>query len=357
MTKICILATSLGKGGAEKSSANLSVLLADLGYEVHVLITKNIVSYKYSGTLFSLESKLKKPKNEFKKVLLLKKYFTKNKFDFIIDNRPRSQFFKEFILYKYVFNNSNIISIIHSYKTQNYMPTNKVLAHILYKNIFKLVTVSKAIKTIIERKYALNNVECIYNAIDIPNIKKLIEINLPENYILFYGRLEEKVKNLSLLIRGYKASNLKEKGVKLIVLGEGPDMDLIKNLINKLELSEDIILKSFTPNPFPYVINAKFTVLTSRYEGFPMSIIESLACETPVISVDCKSGPKELIKHKENGLLIENYNIKALSNAMNLFVEDEKLYSFCKKNSKASISHLKKQKIGKQWKKTIDGYV
>lgn len=357
MTKICILATSLGKGGAEKSSANLSNLLMNLGYDVHILITKNIISYKYSGTLFSLESKLKNPKNEFKKVLLLKEYFAKNKFDFIIDNRPRSRFLKEFILYKYIFNNSNIISIIHSCNIRNYIPKNKVLAKILYKNIFKLVTVSQVLKTTIEKKYTLNNVECIYNVIDIPNIDKPIPVNLPKDYILFYGRLEEKVKNLSLLINGFNTSNLKDKGVKLIVLGEGPDMGLIEELISRLNLFESVILKPFTPNPFPYVSNAKFTVLTSRYEGFPLSIVESLACNTPVISVDCESGPKELVKHKENGLLIENHNVKALSNAMNLFIDDEVLYVYCKSNTLESINHLKKNKIGQQWKKMIDGNV
>ena len=121
------------------------------------------------------------------------------------------------------------------------------------------------------------------------------------------------------------------------------------DLVDKLNLSEMILFQSFTPNPFPVVKQAKFTVLTSRYEGFPMTILESLACGTPVISVDCKSGPNEIIKNEYNGLLVENNNIKALSDAINLFVLDTKLYNICKNNSKESISKFNVETISKEW--------
>jgi glycosyltransferase involved in cell wall biosynthesis len=61
--------------------------------------------------------------------------------------------------------------------------------------------------------------------------------------------------------------------------------------------------------PFDIVQNARFTVLTSHYEGFPMSMVESLAL-TPVV-VDCNSGPREIVIDEYNGLLVENYNVKS----------------------------------------------
>jgi glycosyltransferase involved in cell wall biosynthesis len=51
----------------------------------------------------------------------------------------------------------------------------------------------------------------------------------------------------------------------------------------------------FNSNPFDIVQNARFTVLTSHYEGFPMSMVESLALGTPVVTVDCNSGPREIV--------------------------------------------------------------
>ena len=70
----------------------------------------------------------------------------------------------------------------------------------------------------------------------------------------------------------------------------------------------------------PILNNAKFLALTSRYEGFPRVLLESLSTGTPVISVNCKSGPNEIIAHEVNGLLVENFNIKKLSEAFNRFV-------------------------------------
>ncbi len=80
-----------------------------------------------------------------------------------------------------------------------------------------------------------------------------------------------------------------------------------------------------------------------------MVIPEALSLDTPVISVDCKSGPNEIIIHKENGLLVENYNEKALSEAMNSFIFDKALYNTCKTNAKASIEKFSIEKVSKDW--------
>ncbi len=107
-------------------------------------------------------------------------------------------------------------------------------------------------------------------------------------------------------------------------------------------------------NPYKYLRNAKFFVLSSENEGLPNLILEALACETPVVSFDCLSGPSEMIFHKQNGLLVENQNVQKLTEAMNLFVEDEKLYTICKENAFQSISHFSIENIGKQWLDLFD---
>ena len=80
-----------------------------------------------------------------------------------------------------------------------------------------------------------------------------------------------------------------------------------------------------------------------------MVIIEALACGTSVVSFDCPTGPKVVIHHKENGLLIENQNTDKLKEGMSLFIEDEKLYAHCKKNALASVNEFSIERIGKQW--------
>ena len=53
--------------------------------------------------------------------------------------------------------------------------------------------------------------------------------------------------------------------------------------------------------------------MSSRYEGFPMVLIEALALEVPLVSFDCKTGPNEIIRHNHNGLLVSDQNIEALT--------------------------------------------
>lgn len=359
MKKICIVSTSLGKGGAERSAAILSQMLYKLKYDVHVLVTKNLLEYDYEGTLFNLEQVLADKKSNYLKAIILKKYFKEKNFDYIIDNRIRDGFFKELVLYKYIFKGSKIISVVRSFYLENYIPKNKILAKVLYGGIYKTVAVSEKIKDQLNSFYKLNNVIRIYNAIDTSYLGNQInkDVNLSGRFILFYGRIEDDVKNLKLLIHAYKESRLLKNEIKLVILGVGSDLHMVKKMARDLGLQKHMVFMSFEANPFTYVHNALFTVLTSRYEGFPRSIIESLACGTPVISVDCNSGPGEIVLNRSNGLLVENHNINALAKAFNELVENQELYKYCKQNAKKSIKHLAVDKIGLQWKAIIDGNI
>ena len=179
-------------------------------------------------------------------------------------------------------------------------------------------------------------------------------ISETSDFIFWYGRVEEISKNVSLLIDAYSQSNLPLKNIKLVLMGNGKDEGLIKTKITELNLSEVIKMIPFSINPFAYISKSKFTVLSSKYEGFPMTVLESLACGIPVISVEYKNYEDGVIKNEYNGLMVENHNPEALANALNRFIDDEKLYLRCKENAKKSVASFSVENISKQWQTLID---
>ena len=132
-------------------------------------------------------------------------------------------------------------------------------------------------------------------------------------------------------------------------MGDGEDKENLKALVAQKNLEEDVLFHPFAPNPFPYYKKALFTALTSKYEGFPNVLIESLASGTPVVSYDCTSGPNEIIQHGTNGLLVNNQDIDAMKKAINSFVMDAALYEVCKANAKESAERFNPENILKDW--------
>ncbi len=356
--KICIVVSCLADGGAEKSSAVLSFLLDNLGYEVHIISVLNLIDYDYKGTLLNLGALKSKDDSFFGKLnrfWIFFNYLRTQNFDFIIDSRSRPNIVKQLIINKILYANEKVIFIIHSFFLNEYIPANKLIAKFMYNNAFKFVTVSKAIKTTLTAKYHFNNVKVIYNSVDQKLVASVTESFLSsDKFMLYFGRIEDEVKNLSLLIESYRLSNLAKYNVKLTILGDGKDKTMLEQKVKFLNLSEQIIFLPYTQNPYSLVSKAMCTLLTSKYEGLPTVLIESLSLGIPVISVDCESGPSEIIKNEYNGLLVENYKPDLFANAMNRFVFDEKLYSLCKNNAKKSVQKFSIKNISSDWEKILE---
>ena len=351
--KIALIGYRIGIGGAEKVMANLSVFFEKQGIEVHNIIVLDFVSYTFSGKLVNLGTLKNKRNGVFNKLhrfLFLKKYLDENNFDFIIDFRFRNKPIQELLIAKWLYKSKTIFTV-HSFLINHYMPNWSFLTRFMYQDCYKMVTITDKSKELIEFKHHLNNVQTIYNPINIEEIQSKYNesIDLNFEYVIGIGQMETNVKQFDKLIEAYSNSILPNQNIHLVLLGDGERISILKALAKQNNIEEKVHFLGFQENPYSYLKNAKFFILSSLNEGLPNVILEALACVTPVVSFDCLSGPSEMILDKQNGLLVENQNVQKLTEAMNLFVEDDKLYTFCKENAFQSISHFSIDNIGKQW--------
>ncbi|OCB76463.1 hypothetical protein LPBF_05860 [Flavobacterium crassostreae] len=351
--KIALISEQLASGGAERCAALLSQFFESKNIVVHHVIVIDKVTYAFSGTLLNLglyKNKSNGILNKLQRLCIFKEYVQNNSLDFIIDFRVKNNPFQEFIIAKYVYKAPYIVTV-HSYCTDWYFPKWSFLAKKIYTNAYGIVSVSQKIAQKITGKYHYKNTEVIYNPIAIAEIQVLSEepVTLKWDYVLGIGRMDDGVKQLDKLIAAYAKSVLPSKNIKLVLLGEGLLRKALELQAHQLDLADKVVFLGWKENPFKYMKQAKYTVLSSKNEGFGTVLIESLACKTPVISFDCLSGPSEIIKNNYNGLLVENQNVDKLAQAMNLMIEDTTLYQFCKQNALESVRRFSLETIGNKW--------
>ncbi|HBY66346.1 MAG TPA: glycosyltransferase, partial [Flavobacteriaceae bacterium] len=202
--KVCLVAISLGRGGAERSTALLSQMLAEKGFNVTIVILNNLVDYPYKGDLVNL-GKLKTKEDTIIKRLIrfnkLKQFLKKEKFDFILDNRTRSNGAEELFYLKHIYANQRVLYVVRSFNLLQYFPKEKWITKKMINNSELIIGVSKAISEKINAEYKTNKTKTIYNPVE--PLSETENKNPPnEKYILYLGRIEEKVKNFTLLLNG-----------------------------------------------------------------------------------------------------------------------------------------------------------
>lgn len=352
--KIAIVAYNLNVGGLAKVIINLFSLLNKVANtEVTLLLLDNEIQYEIDGKVVNFgvyaennSSAIRK----IKKYILFKKYLKQEQFDFIIDLRYRLNPISEIFITKFLYPKIKIIYTVHSSKIETYLLKNTFLTKWLYGKSYKIVCVAKANEKKVILIHQLKNTTTIYSPINFEEINKKSneKTELQFNYILAVGRIVG-LKQFDKLIEAYSKSILIHKNVKLVIVGEGIDLKKIKTLVADLNLKKDVFFIGHSNNPYKYMKEAKFFVLCSQYEGFPLVILESLASNTPVVSFDLVSGPNEIILHEQNGLLVENQNFEKLTDAFDLMYTDENLYTFCKSNTFSSLQKFSFDEITKEW--------
>jgi glycosyltransferase involved in cell wall biosynthesis len=132
--------------------------------------------------------------------------------------------------------------------------------------------------------------------------------------IIAIGSLKP-AKDYPTLLRAFAVASRKQ-AVRLLIVGEGPLRGEIEALIELLGLSDRVRLPGHVPNPYVWLNHADQFVLSSAWEGFGNVIVEAMHCGVPVVSTDCRSGPREILDDGKYGRLVPVGDVDALARAM-----------------------------------------
>lgn len=139
--------------------------------------------------------------------------------------------------------------------------------------------------------------------------------------LLAVGRLAPQ-KDFATLIAALALVQVSVPGARLIILGEGPGRAALEAQIASAGLDGRVDLAGHVPDVLPYLARADLYVMSSRWEGFPLALVEAMGCGAPVVSTDCPAGPHEILQGGRLGRLVDPGNPVALAEGIRAVLTD-----------------------------------
>lgn len=169
-----------------------------------------------------------------------------------------------------------------------------------------------------------------------------------EKKIITVGRLSEQ-KGFDLLISAWSCIAKQHPEWEIHLYGEGELENELRKSIVQNGIEDRFILHKPIKDIKEKYLESSIYVMSSRFEGFGMVLIEAMACGVPCISFDCPHGPSYIIKDGEDGILVENGNVEKLAEALSSLIVDKEKRIKMGKAAKRNIARYNKENIMKQW--------
>jgi glycosyltransferase involved in cell wall biosynthesis len=211
------------------------------------------------------------------------------------------------------------------------------------KKLDKLIVLTQADK--IDWEKTNNNIVQIYNPNPLENQQKS---NCVNKKAIAVGKLDVQ-KGFDILIDVWKNIAVKNSDWVLEIWGDGELRQKLTKQIDDNGLSNNILLKGRTNDVQNKYLESSFYIMTSRYEGLGMVLIEAMSCGLPCIAFDCQWGPGEIIKDGVNGFLVPMGDYKQMVECITTLINDEKLRQTMSEQAKLTSERFNLPVIMRQW--------
>ncbi len=166
--------------------------------------------------------------------------------------------------------------------------------------------------------------------------------------VIMVGRYNN-AKGYDYLISAWEKVHGKHPDWTLNVYGSGELHNQVIQWIHDCQLESTILLHEPTDSIMDKYLESSICVLSSRYEGLSMVMLEGMACGVPFVSFDCPHGPRNVIRNGEDGILAEYLNVQALADGICKLIEDEELRKQYGKTARKNILRFSREKVMRQW--------
>ena len=326
---ISIVLPSLRGGGAERVMLNIANALVHKGYTVDLVLVAATGPYlaevENGITVVNLASN-----HSSTSIPALISYLRRRRPRVLISSLPHISI-ATLIARRLSMVNCRAIIVEHNTISQTVAHSSSIKTKLLpllmrlsYKYSDAIVGVSKGVALDLEAQIKLpsGSITVIYNPVITGRLEAQALETLDHPWfqldsppvVVGIGRLTP-AKNFSLLIDAFNKVRQKQEA-KLVILGDGQERSELEALTSALGLHDDVSLPGFVPNPYNFLKHCAVFVLSSRWEGLPTVLIEALACGAPVLSTDCPSGPREILRGGKLGSLVSVNDSESLAAAI-----------------------------------------
>lgn len=357
MKKIALFISSLQKGGSERVMVNLAEYLHKKNYEV-ILVTqyKREDEYEISSEIKRVysepdETELQgnRIKNFITRFQTLRKIWKVYQPDVILSFLGKNNLMA---IATACFLPTQVAVSVRGEPTMEYEGKKmQLLAKVVFALADGVVLQTKQCMDFFP-KYIQKKAVILPNPINEQFLNKRYE-GAKEEKIVAVGRVDEN-KNHKMLIHAFARIASEYPQMKLVIYGDGNELENLKALVEEKGLSDRISLPGNVTDVAAHISQAKVYALTSNTEGMPNSLIEAMALGLPVVSTNCPcGGPETLIQDGVNGLLVPVGDAYALADAFRKILSNQEFGKTLGENAAKIAQELHPDKVNQQWEQYL----